>query len=198
VLPALLAAFQQQQPAVTFRLQIANRATVQAALLAAHLDLALTGRPPDVPQVVAEPFLENPLVAIASPSHPLVQEQAISLARLAEEPFLLREEGSGTRAALEELFAEAGLPLHVSMVLGHVEAIKQAVTAGLGVSVLSALAIRREVRAGRLAVLAVEHFPIQRRWYITRLAGRDLSSSAQAFLAFLREHYQNTQDPVTL
>ena len=101
-------------------------------------------------------------------------------------------------ASLEELFAEAGLPMHVNMVLGHVEAIKQAVAAGLGVSVLSALAIRREVRAGRLAVLAVEHFPIQRRWYITRLAGRDLSSSAQAFLAFLRERYQSSQDPVTL
>jgi len=74
------------------------------------------------------------------------------------------------------------------MVLGHVEAIKQAVAAGLGVSVFSELAVRREVRWRTLAILDVEHFPIQRRWYIARLAKRPLNASTAEFIEFLREY----------
>jgi LysR family transcriptional regulator, low CO2-responsive transcriptional regulator len=106
--------------------------------------------------------------------------------------FLLREEGSGTRAAVEGVFEVAGIPLKVGMVLGHVEAIKRAVAAGLGVSVLSALAVRREVQYRTLAILDVEQFPIQRRWYIARLAERPLIASADAFIRFLHEYRQQS------
>jgi DNA-binding transcriptional LysR family regulator len=140
---------------------------------------------------VAEPFLANPLVAIASPEHVLATQIQVPLALLAEEVFLLREVGSGTRAAVEELFEVAGIPLKIGMVLGHVEAIKQAVAAGLGVSVLSEVAVKREVHTGRLAILHVEHFPIQRRWYIARLAGRPLNANAAEFIEFLREYSLN-------
>jgi DNA-binding transcriptional LysR family regulator len=112
----------------------------------------------------------------------------VPLARLAGEVFLLREVGSGTRAAVEELFEVAGMPLRIGMVLGHIEAIKQAVAAGLGVSVLSEVAVKREVQYHRLAILQVEHFPIQRRWYIARLAERPLMASAAEFIEFLREY----------
>jgi DNA-binding transcriptional LysR family regulator len=185
VLPHLVAAFRQQQPAVSLNLHIFNRARVRAALLANEVDLVLAGRPPDVEGVVAEPLLANPLVAIAAPEHVLIGQQQIPLERLAEETFLLREEGSGTRAAVEELFEVAGIPLKVGMVLGHIEAIKQAVAAGLGVSVLSALAIKREVRCGKLVVLDVECFPIQRRWYLIRLQHRPVSEATAAFIQFL-------------
>src|SRR5207247_10699010 len=90
--------------------------------------------------------------------------------------------------SVEELFEVAGLPLKIGMVLGHVEAIKRAVAAGLGVSVLSEVAVRREVRYRTLVVLQVEHFPVQRRWYIARLADRPLSASAAEFIEFLREY----------
>ncbi len=190
VLPHLLGAFHQQRPTVALKLRIANRADVRACLLAGEVDLVIAGRPPAVDELVAEPFLANSLVAVASPYHELAfwSHMQIPLARLAEEVFLLREAGSGTRAAVEELFEMAGMPLKVGMVLGHIEAIKQAVAAGLGVSVLSEAAVSREVRCNTLAILDVEQFPIQRRWYIARLAGRPLVAGVTEFIEFLRKY----------
>lgn len=192
VLPRLLGAFHRQHSAVALQLNIANRAAVRASLLAGEADLVIAGRPPEVEGLVAEPFLANPLVVIASPEHVLVGQRQVTLARLAEEVFLQREEGSGTRAAMEEVFEIAGVPLKVGMVLGHIEAIKRAVAANLGVSVLSALAVRREVQYGTLAILDVEQFPIQRRWYVARLAERPLTVSADAFIKFLHEYWQQS------
>ena len=188
VLPHLLGAFHRRRPDVAFNLRVANRADVRACLLAGEVDLVIAGRPPAVEGLVAEPFLANPLVAIASPEHALATQTQVPLARLADEVFLLREVGSGTRAAVEELFEVAGMPLRIGMVLGHIEAIKQAVAAGLGVSVLSEAAVKREVCYHRLAILQVEHFPIQRRWYIARVAQRPLIASAAEFIEFLREY----------
>ncbi len=190
VLPRLLGAFHRRHPNVALQLSVANRAAVRASLLAGEVDLVIAGRPPEVEGLVAEPFLANPLVAVASPEHVLVGQSQVTLARLAEEVFLQREEGSGTRAAVEEVFEIAGMPLKVGMVLGNVEAIKRSVAANLGVSVLSTLAVKREVQYRTLAILDVEQFPIQRRWYIARLAERPLTASADAFIKFLREYRQ--------
>jgi DNA-binding transcriptional LysR family regulator len=187
VLPHLLGAFHRRRPGVTFNLRVVNRADVRASLLEGEVDLAIAGRPPALNGLVAEPFLANPLVAVAAPEHKLVGLKQVPLALLGDEVFLLREVGSGTRAAIEELFEVAGIPLKTGMVLGHIEAIKQAVAAGLGVSVLSEVAVRREVRCGTLAILDVEHFPIKRRWYIARLAERPLNANCAEFIEFLHE-----------
>ncbi len=192
VLPHLLGAFHQRQPALTLNLRVANRAHVRSLLLSEEVDLAIAGRPPAVDGLVNELFLENHLVAVASPEHMLAGQTHISLARFAGETFLMREVGSGTRAAVEELFEIAGVPLKIGMVLGHIEAIKQAVMANLGVSVLSEAAVRREVRYHKLVILPVEHFPIQRRWYIAYLAGHPLSVHAAEFIEFLREYRQTS------
>ncbi len=188
VLPRLLGLFRKLQPTITLHLRVANRAEVRSSLLAGDADLAIAGRPPMVDGLEFEPFLPNPLVVVASPSHPLAQQHQISLPRLAEETFLLREVGSGTRAAVEELFEVAGVPLKIGMVLGHIEAIKQTIAAGLGVSVLSEVAVRREVQQGTLTILSVEQFPLQRRWYIARLATQPLTPSATDFITFLHTY----------
>ncbi len=192
VMPQILGAFHRRRPNVALKLRVANRADVRASLLSGEADLVVAGRPPAADGLVAEPFLVNRLVVIASPTHILASQSQehtqVSLARLAEEVFLLREAGSGTRAALEELFEVAGMPLKIGMVLGHVEAIKQAVAAGLGVSVLSEVAVKREVHYGTLTTLHVEQFPMQRRWYISRLAEHPLSASATEFIEFLHEY----------
>ena len=188
VMPHLLGVFHQRRSAIALNLRVANRAEVRACLLAGEVDLVIAGRPPAIDGLVAEPFLPNPLVVVASPDHVLATQPQVLLSRLADEVFLLRETGSGTRAAVEELFEVAGMPLKIGMVLGYVGAIKRAVAAGLGVSVLSELAVRREVRYHTLVVLPVEQFPIQRRWYIARLADRPLSASAAEFIEFLREY----------
>lgn len=192
VLPHLLGAFHRRQPALALNLRVANRANVRSLLLSEEADLAIAGRPPAVDGLVTEPFLENHLVAIASPQHTLSGQHHISLEHFAGETFLMREVGSGTRAAVEELFEIAGMPLKIGMVLGHVEAIKQAVMANLGVSVLSEAAVRREVRSHKLIVLPVEQFPIQRRWFIAYLAEHALSAHAAEFIEFLREYRQSS------
>ena len=192
VLPHLLGAFHLQHPNVALQLNVANRASVRSSLMTGEVDLVIAGRPPEVEGLVAEPFLPNPLVVVASSEHILAGQSRISLARLSEEVFLQREEGSGTRAAVEEVFEIAGIPLKVGMVLGHVEAIKHAVAAGLGVSVLSALAVKREAQYGILSILDVEMFPIQRRWYIARLSERPLTANVDAFIKFLHEYRQKS------
>ncbi len=190
VLPHLLGAFHVQHPNVALQLKIANRTSVRAYLETGEVDLVIAGRPPEVGGLQAEPFLANPLVVVASPEHVLARQSYVTLVRLSEETFLQREEGSGTRAAVEELFEIAGMPLKVGMVLGSVEAIKQAVAAGLGVSVLSELAVKRERQYGTLSILNVEKFPIQRRWYIARLTQRPLTANVDAFIKFLHKYQQ--------
>jgi len=193
VLPHLLGAFHLLHPNVALQLKIANRTSVRASLEAGEVDMVIAGRPPEVEGLLAEPFLANPLVVVASSEHILASQSYVTLARLSEETFLQREEGSGTRAAVEEVFEIAGMPLKVGMVLGNVEAIKRAVAAGLGVSVLSELAVKREIQYGTLSILNVEMFPIQRRWYIARLAQHPLTANADAFIKFLHSYQQQSR-----
>ena len=187
VLPRLLGAFHQRYPDVSIDFQVANRAGVRSRLLSHQADIVIAGRPPQVDGLVVEPFRANNLVAVAAPAHPLASATtAIHLEELAAERFFLREEGSGTRAAIEELFEMAGTPLRIGLVLGHLESIKQAVIANLGVSILSEAAIQHELRERSLVVLPVEGLPIQRQWYITYLATPARHPGAQAFIEFLR------------
>lgn len=184
VMPHVLGAFHRRYPHIRFNLVVANRATVRAQLDERRADLVVAERPPAVDDLRFQTFLANPLVVVAAPQHPLAQRDRITLDEIAREKFLLREEGSGVRAAVEELFEVSGIPLQIGMVLGHIESIKQATQANLGVSVLSSLAVQREVEQGDLIVLPVEGFPIERHWFIAYLAGSPLSLSAQAFLDF--------------
>jgi DNA-binding transcriptional LysR family regulator len=131
------------------------------------------------------PFMDNILVPIAHPEHPLAGRRAIPLAELAAERFLMRESGSGTRSATERRFAEHGLEADVYMELGSTEAIKQAVMAGLGVSVQSTSSVTLELETGRIVALDVVGFPLRRKWHAVHLQGKHLSLTAATFLDFL-------------
>jgi LysR family transcriptional regulator, low CO2-responsive transcriptional regulator len=131
--------------------------------------------------VLAQPFMDNPLVVIAAPQHPLVGAPSIALSRLAEETLVVREPGSGTRAAIERHFAAAGLAVRAGCELNTNEALKQAVRAGLGLGIVSAQTIELELGANCLAVLAVEGFPIVRSWYVLHRTGQRLSAAASEF-----------------
>jgi DNA-binding transcriptional LysR family regulator len=180
-LPALIAGFNARHPGVRISLQVGNREFVLSALADSSTDLAITGRPPDGVDVVAQNFKENPLVVIASPRHALATEGHVSMARLAEETLVMREPGSGTRAAVERHFAALGLAMHEGCEFGTNEAIKQAVRAGLGVAVVSAQTIELELQTGCLAVLPVEGFPIVRQWYVVHRTQHRLSAAAASF-----------------
>lgn len=186
-LPELLGAFKRRFPRVEPRLTIANRETVLARMAANADDLYIMGRPPEHEPVMAQPFLENVIVFVARPDHPLVGRRHIPLGRMTEENVIRREAGSGTRAAVEGLCAAAGVRLGTHMEFDDAEAIKHGVLSGLGVAYLSLHALRLELAAGELALLDVEGFPLRRRWYALHREGRRLSNAAQAFLDFLLE-----------
>lgn len=185
--PHLLGAFVRRYPLVRPRLVVTNRDQVIERLRANADDLVLMGQVPETLAVESVPVLANPLVVAAPPDHPLAGAGAVPLARLAEEAFLMREPGSGTRMVIEGLLAECGLRPRVVMELGSGEAIKQAVMAGLGISVLSAHSLRLEVAAGLIRLLPVEGFPQERQWYAVKLRDKRLHPVARRFLDFLRD-----------
>ena len=184
-LPRLIADFNRRHPGVRVNLQVANREQVLSSLLDNRTDLAITGRPPDSLDVLAQHFMDNPLVVIAAPTHPLASQQVVPLQRLAEETLVVREAGSGTRAAMERHFAAHRLDYRAGCELSTNEALKQAVRAGLGLGVVSLQTIELELQSGCLVVLPVEGFPIVRKWYLLHRTHKRLSDAARTFREML-------------
>lgn len=178
----LVAAFRRAHPGVRVSLNAVNRETLLRHLAENTVDLVLMGRPPEGGDLEATPVLDNPLVVIAARSHPLAGVKNIPLARLAEEPFIGREPGSGTRNAVERFFEANGLTLGVAMEMNKNEAVKQAVQAGLGVGVVS---LHGDLGGRDLAILDVEGFPLLRKWYLVRRRGKRPGPAAQAFAEFV-------------
>lgn len=183
--PTLLGSFSRRYPEVTVSLDVTNRETLLSQLAENNVDLVIMGRPPADADVDAESFMDNPLVVVAPPDHPLAGKKKIPLKRLQEETFLVREPGSGTRVAMERFFNERGMKLKTGMEVGSNEAIKQAVQAGLGLGLLSRVTIEQELELKRLVELDIQEFPIMRHWYVVHRKGKRLSAAAEAFRGFV-------------
>lgn len=183
--PQLLAEFCKQHPYAKVSLNVTNRENLLQRLDRNEMDMAIMGRPPEGLDLDATPFMENHLVIIAPANHPLVGEKSIPMSRLADETFLVREQGSGTRSAMERYFSDRHIRLNTGTEMNTNEAIKQAVQAGMGLGILSLHTVRLEMTMNHLVVLDVENFPILRHWYIIHRRGKRLSGVAQAFKAFL-------------
>lgn len=181
----LISWFRQEHPEVRITLNVVNRETLLEQLANNEVDLALMGQPPAGHDLESTPFMENPLVVIAPPSHPLAKEKAISLARIAEEDFVAREPGSGTRSATEVFFQTHGLTLRAAMAMNKNEAIKQSVEAGMGLGVVSRHTVTLELAARRLISLDVEGFPIRRQWHLVHRRNKHFSLAASAFAQFV-------------
>ncbi len=184
-MPQLLAKFIQAHPKIKVSLSVANRDAVIKQLADNIADLAIMGQPPEGTDMLAEPFMENPLVVIASPRHPLANAIKIQPRQLMNETFLLREQGSGTRGVVERFFASHKLPLPTHMAMDTNEAIKQSVQAGMGIGIISSHSIELELETKRLLVLNVEHFPIVRHWYIVHRKDKRASVAAHEFNHYL-------------
>lgn len=184
-MPFVLAQFNKRFPEVSITLNVSNREVLLQELAQNAMDFAIMGRPPDGHGLDFTSFLENPLVVIAPPDHPLAQERNIPLARIQQETFIAREQGSGTRSAAERFFAAHGIKMKTGTEMSKNESIKQAVQAGMGLSILSLNTVMLELEAKRLAVLDVEEFPIQRHWYLVHRTGKRLPGVAQAFKEFI-------------
>ena len=186
--PSLLSAFAPAYPDVTIRFAVGNREEVIKLLAANEIDLVIMGRPPRELATVAVPFAKHPLVIIAAPNHPLASKRRIPLQQLANENFVIREEGSGTRAAMGHVFKAHGASYRTSMEVTSNETIKQAVMAGMGLSFISMHTVMLELATGKLVTLKVTGLPLVRDWFVIHLRDKKLSPIADAFRSFLLEH----------
>jgi len=183
--PRLLARFREDYPQIEIRLAVNNRDSVIDLLGSNDVDLAIMGRAPGSLETIAEPFAENPHIIVAAPDHPLAKRRRIAESALSGETFIVREPGSGTRVAMQELFDKRRLNLNVGMEMASNETIKQAVMAGMGLSFLSGHTVELELQTGRLVALDVRGMPLMRHWHVAHLARKRLSPTAAAFKAFV-------------
>ncbi len=188
VIPNLLGKYRQLYPKVEITLEVINPTPLMDELVNNRIDMAFMSKIPVDAPVFSAPFARNELVIVAPPTHRLAGCGRVPFAELAREHFLLRELGSGTRAALENAFREAGYPLQISMQVGNNSAIKQGVAAGLGIALISHVALEMELETNRLVILDVEGFPIVRQWLLVHLKEKNLSAAAQAFKSFILQH----------
>jgi DNA-binding transcriptional LysR family regulator len=185
--PRVLGDFLRAQPGIELRVLIGNRSEIIGALQRNEIDIAVMGRPPDELDVEAAVIGAHPHVIIAASDHPLARETHAGLipaARLADEAFVMREPGSGTRALAETFFAGAGLSPRIAMQISSNESIKQAVIAGLGIAFISGHTIDPGPLAAGLTILPVEGLPIIRQWYIVHLRQRRLMPAARSVRDF--------------
>ncbi len=187
--PRLLGQFCQDYPGISVALEVTNRTHILERMSKNLDDLYLIGKPPKSSDLEFHPYLANPMVVVAPVDHRLAHKKAISITELADEHFIVRERGSGTRIAVEEKFSEAGVPLNVRMELGNNESIKQGITGGLGIAVLS-LHTLTSGDMNELTILDVKGLPISWQWYIGHPRGKRLSVVASTFIDYMYEHGQ--------
>jgi len=176
----LLDAFLERHPGVDASLQVCDRLALN------DHDLCMVVEPPEEREVVAQAVVPNPLVVLARADHPLARESDIAFERLAAEPFLMRETGSATRRIALRLFARHGFAPRIRMELGSDEALREAILAGLGISILPRYALGMDSALRRLVCLDVVGFPLESHWHFVYPVGRRLTGVARAFMDFAR------------
>jgi len=180
--PHLLGAFHKRYPKVNLHLDVVNRGQIIQRLKDNKDDLVIMGLVPENLPLTRYPIIDNPIIIVANPAHPLAKKKKIPLDELLKHDFIFRENGSGTRKALEDFLLLNHLKLTPSMILGSSETIKQAVMADLGISALSRHSVTLELATNSLIELDVQDFPLIRRWYLVHHETKRLSPAAQTFI----------------
>ena len=187
-IPAMLRRFLNEHEGIELILKVGNRLELMQWLQNSEVDIAIMGSPSSEIPTRAEPFAANPLVFVASPDHPLASESGLKAEDLRQQSFIVREQGSGTRNAMESFFSQARFQPRFSMELHSNDAIKQAVKANLGLSFLSLHTIDLELQAKQLSILDVRGSPVVRAWHVVHTLSKLLSPAAEAFRYFVLEH----------
>ncbi|HYB50604.1 MAG TPA: LysR family transcriptional regulator [Burkholderiaceae bacterium] len=183
--PRLLAQFLKSHPGLDLKLYVYNREHIIEQLQSYNIDLGIMGRPPEGTSLIGTPFAPNPLAIVAAPSHRFSLRTQIAPEELENEPFIVREPGSGTRIAMDRYFSDAGVSIHPVMEADSNETIKQAVMAGIGIGLLSLHTVRLEQAAGRLVTLPVAGLPLRRQWFAVHSRQRRLTPAAEEFHEYL-------------
>lgn len=187
-LATLVAAeYLRRHPASKIQLHVANTETIVEQLAHYELDIGLIEGESNHPDLLLEPWLDDALVVFCAPHHKLAGLDQVSPALLAEQNWIVRERGSGTRALFDRAIVQALPGLHIQLELEHTEAIKRAVESGLGVGCLSRLSLREALRRGSLVEIRTPQFDLSRHFYFARHRQRHVSPAAETFLALCRE-----------
>ncbi len=189
LLPRLLGAFQAQHPAVVVRLVVHDTQRICEMVLASEIELGVVGAERARSGLVFEPLLRDELVVIAPPDHALASRSSMSLAELLTHPMIVQQEGSGVRSVVEVAARAAGIrprDIPCSMELGLQQSVKAAVLDGLGITVVSRLAVERELADRRLVAIEVEGEALVRDFVLVRHAGKTPSTVSEAFVAYAR------------
>jgi DNA-binding transcriptional LysR family regulator len=191
VLPRIIAAFRTKYPGVDVKLQIANSQSIEGRVRERELDLGIVGghalRPGEECLTAG---MRDELVLIVAPAHAWSRRRDVTPESLADEPLLVREEGSATRSVTERALQR--VKFRVAMELDHTEAIKQGVMAGLGVAFVSLYAVQGEIAAGRLRALRLRGVRIQRHFHIIHHEARRVTASARAFMELFEQTARGT------
>lgn len=190
ILPQLIGRFVTSHPEVQITLIIRDTREIAEAILSGDVELAITGAPVSDPGILQEPLFEDEMRLIVPASHPWAKRKSVSPEMLKAEPFVTREEGSGTLKSLDQSLIDAGFnpsDLKISARMGNTVAVCEAVKCGVGVSILSTRAVERDIQAGLLAAISIEGVNLTRSFYLTRHKKRTLSPLADSFATFLKE-----------
>ena len=185
LLPGVLAEFHRRFPEIELQIEMANTGHIQKALLAGTIELGMTEGPVESEELESTVFFKDELVAIAPAGHPLLKKRRVTVREICREPFILREEGSGTRAVVERALRRHGLKIKPLLSLASPEAIKNLVAAGAGIAIVSRLIVALELQAGSLSTLPLKDLTIQRPLHLQRIRGRSQSPALAKFLEVL-------------
>lgn len=186
VLPETIAEFHRRFPDIELRLEIANTPNIQQALINGSIELGLTEGPIENDELESAVFFQDELVAVAPAGHPLLKKKSVSVRDLCHEPFIQREEGSGTRAVVERALQRKGLKIRPFLSLASPEAIKNMVALGIGITIVSRLIVDLELQTGLLAIVPVKDLAIQRPLHLQWVRHRSQSPAATKFLEVLK------------
>ncbi|OKP82593.1 LysR family transcriptional regulator [Paenibacillus sp. P32E] len=191
VLPRLLGPFGKAYPHISIMMKVMNTSQLLEEIHKHQLNFGLIEAPVTHPDMVIEPVMGDELKLIVPREHPLAEKDEVTLAEALQHPFVLREQGSGTRRVMEEQLLAKGLDpgaMRVVMELGSTGAVKSAVEAGLGLTIISTSSVKHEVALGLLKIVNITDASFKRQFYAIHLKSTLLPISAVTFLTFLRDH----------
>lgn len=191
--PKVIQEFTRAYPDVTVLMRVGNKETLLNRIAKNKDDFYLLGQPPEGLNVNSDPLAINPLAFLANANHPLVGK-SLSVEDLKDEPFLMRETGSGIRAQVEKVFQDFNYQPRVKMVLGGNEAIRLGLLQNLGITVASVPTMMNEINRGEIAILKVKGFPIHRYWYLAYPNGKVLSIAAEELIKLLKIEGKSLSD----
>ncbi len=195
ILPTIIFDFKKIHPKVKMNIYIENTRKIMELLNTGAIELGLVEGEMSKYKVTLEPIIQDELSIIIHPNHPWAKKKTVSLAELSKEPFIFREEGSGTRQVTEKYFSSHGLKMkdvNLAITLGSTESIKEAVESGVGVSIVSKWVIRKEVKYGSLLIVNIKEGRMTRNFHLVMNKNAIISHAVTEFLSFLRSYpYDN-------